>query len=68
MGPMLTLMGGFLTLDLLLISACCLKFLEGAWFPIAVGVVLFTFMATWSRGSDLLLASIQAGAGPAAPR
>jgi KUP system potassium uptake protein len=60
MAPTLTLMGGLLTVDLLLIAACSLKFLDGAWFPLAVGVVVFVFMATWSRGSDLLLAHIKA--------
>ena len=58
--PMMALMGGILALDVLLIVACSLKFVEGAWFPLAVGVVLFVLMSTWSRGGDLLLASIQA--------
>ncbi len=49
-----------LTVDLLLIAACSLKFVDGAWFPLAVGVVAFVLMATGSRGSGLLLASIKA--------
>ena len=53
-------MGSIATLDALLVAACSRKFLEGAWFPLVVGVVVFLFMATWSRGSDLLLASIKA--------
>ena len=57
--PMLLLMGSLLTLDVLLIAACALKFVDGAWFPLVVGLVLFVFMSTWSRGADLLLASIQ---------
>ncbi len=60
MVPTIVLMGSLLTVDLLLIAACSLKFLDGAWFPLVVGVVVFIFMATWSRGSDLLLASIKA--------
>ena len=67
MAPMLTLMGSILTLDVLLIAACSLKFVQGAWFPLAVGLVLFVLMTTWSRGGDLLLASIQANAPAARP-
>ena len=67
MAPMLTLMGGMLTLDMLLIVSCCLKFLDGAWFPIIVGFVLFGFMSTWKRGSDLLLAHIQKESPPVRP-
>ncbi len=57
---MLLLMGGLLALDVLLIAACAHKFLDGAWFPLAVGALVLFFMATWSRGSELLFASIRA--------
>ena len=67
MAPMMTLMSGILTLDVLLIAACSLKFVEGAWFPLVVGLVLFVLMTTWSRGGDLLLASIQDETPPARP-
>ena len=30
------------------------KFLDGAWFPIALGVIVFTVLRTWRRGRELL--------------
>ena len=48
----------FLLLDLLLVIACSLKFVEGGWFPLALGVALFTVMASWRRGRELLLENI----------
>ena len=30
------------------------KFLDGAWFPIALGVVVFIVLRTWRRGRELL--------------
>jgi KUP system potassium uptake protein len=44
----------FLTVDIALFSANAVKFLEGAWFPVALGVLAFTVMRTWRRGRDLV--------------
>ena len=44
----------FLTVDGALFSANAVKFFEGAWFPVALGVVAFTVMRTWRRGRDLV--------------
>jgi len=44
----------FLTVDFALLSANAVKFLEGAWFPVALGVAAFTVMRTWRRGRDLI--------------
>ncbi len=51
--------GVFLTLDGLLVIACSLKFMQGGWFPIVLGIAIFTIMATWKRGRDLLLSHIR---------
>ncbi len=51
----------FLGLDLVLVIACSLKFLQGGWFPLALGLALFTVMASWRRGRELLLESIGQG-------
>ena len=67
MAPMMTLMSGLLTVDFLLIAACSLKFVDGAWLPLAVGLVLFVLMSTWSRGGDLLLKTIQDETPPIGP-
>jgi KUP system potassium uptake protein len=44
----------FLAVDSLLLSANAVKFLEGAWFPVALGVAAFTVMRTWRHGRDLV--------------
>jgi KUP system potassium uptake protein len=49
----------FLTLDALLAVACASKFLDGGWFPLALGALLFVVMATWHAGRAQVLASIR---------
>ncbi|MES2887878.1 MAG: potassium transporter Kup, partial [Pseudomonadota bacterium] len=49
----------FLAIDALLVAGCAVKFFDGGWFPLALGLVLFGLMSTWSRGRDLLLESIR---------
>jgi KUP system potassium uptake protein len=44
----------FLTVDIALLSANAVKFLDGAWVPVALGIMLFTVMRTWRRGRDLV--------------
>jgi KUP system potassium uptake protein len=44
----------FLIVDTALLSANAEKFLEGAWFPVALGVAAFTVMRTWRHGRDLV--------------
>lgn len=51
--------GFFLLLDAMLVAACMLKFLDGGWFPLAAGVLIFIVMATWRRGRELLLDNIR---------
>jgi len=51
--------GVFLLLDALLVASCSLKFVQGGWFPLVIGGVMFTVMATWKRGRDLLMDSIR---------
>jgi KUP system potassium uptake protein len=40
--------------------SCSIKFAQGGWFSIAVGLAIFTVMSTWKRGRELLLESISA--------
>jgi len=49
----------FLAIDVLLVAGCAVKFFDGGWFPLALGLLLFGVMSTWSRGRELLLQSIQ---------
>ncbi len=49
----------FLAIDALLVAGCAVKFFDGGWFPLALGLLLFGVMSTWSRGRALLLESIR---------
>ena len=50
----------FLGIDVLLVAGCAIKFLDGGWFPLAMGLLLFGVMSTWARGRELVLQSIRA--------
>jgi KUP system potassium uptake protein len=47
--------GFFFLIDATFFAAALHKLLEGGWFPLALGTVIFTLMATWRRGRQLLL-------------
>ncbi|TLX23152.1 potassium transporter Kup [Thermomonas fusca] len=49
---------GFLVVDVAFVAANGAKLLQGAWFPVVLGIVLFTVMRTWRRGRELLNAEI----------
>lgn len=49
----------FMALDLLLVVSCSLKFFQGGWFPLVLGLGMFIVMATWRRGRELLIESIR---------
>ena len=49
----------FFVIDLGFVVANGAKLLQGAWFPVALGIVLFTLMRTWRRGRELLSAEIR---------
>jgi KUP system potassium uptake protein len=51
--------GFFLVFDTLLVAGCAVKFFDGGWFPLAMGLGLFVVMSTWARGRELLVASIR---------
>ena len=47
--------GGFLLIDAAFFSANAIKIPQGGWFPLAIGLVSFTFLTTWKRGRQLLM-------------
>ncbi len=51
--------GVFLALDALLVVSCSLKFWQGGWFSLVLGLMIFTVMATWKRGRELLMDSLR---------
>ena len=44
----------FFVVDVAFVVANGAKFFHGAWFPIALGLVVFTVLRTWRRGRELL--------------
>ena len=52
--------GFFLVFDLFLFAGCAIKFWDGGWFPVVMGLALFVVMTTWSRGRELLVQTIRA--------
>ena len=52
----------FLAVELVFLLANVEKIPAGGWFPLAVGVVVFTLMTTWKRGRRLLFERMQADA------
>lgn len=48
----------FLLIDLAFLAANIPKILHGGWFPLAIGLLVFTLLTTWKRGREMLLRSI----------
>jgi KUP system potassium uptake protein len=46
--------GFFFAIDVLFFASNSLKFLNGGWFPVAIGVGMFTLMMTWKQGRTIL--------------
>ncbi|HEX4799594.1 MAG TPA: potassium transporter Kup [Sphingomicrobium sp.] len=46
----------FFTVDFSYLSANLLKIPAGGWFPLLVGAIAFTFLTTWAKGRQLMIA------------
>ena len=60
--PALFATGFFFLIDLTFFSANLLKIVDGGWFPLAIGAIVFIGMVTWARGRELLTQSLRADA------
>ncbi len=49
----------FLLIETAFVIANGAKILQGAWFPVVLGIVLFTLLRTWRRGRELLRTEMQ---------
>ena len=49
----------FLSIDVFLFAGCIIKFFDGGWFPLAMGLGLYLLMTTWSRGRELVVETIR---------
>jgi KUP system potassium uptake protein len=54
----------FLSIDLAFFGANLLKVLQGGWFPLVVGTLLFTLMTTWKTGRRIVGERLNARALP----
>ncbi|MEO7149014.1 MAG: potassium transporter Kup [Rhodanobacteraceae bacterium] len=49
----------FLTIDLSFFGANTLKIPDGGWFPLVLGLAIFTLLTTWRRGRELVMREIK---------
>jgi KUP system potassium uptake protein len=50
--------GVFISLDIMLLASCSVKFFHGGWFPVALAILLVVVMWTWRQGREILLGKI----------
>src|SRR5207302_2270483 len=55
-----------MTVDLALFGSNALKIPSGGWFPLSIGLVVFTIMTTWRAGRRLVLSRLASQAVPLA--
>ncbi|WP_322032164.1 potassium transporter Kup [Paraburkholderia sp. J76] len=53
----------FFVIDAMFFSANLLKIVDGGWFPLVIGALMFTVMATWGRGWEMMAAEARVRAG-----
>jgi KUP system potassium uptake protein len=63
----ITATGFFIVVDAAFFSSSLLKIVEGGWFPLALGAVVFIIMTTWRRGRVLAIAAQRRTSIPLAP-
>jgi KUP system potassium uptake protein len=51
--------GAFFIVDLMFFASNALKLLDGGWFPLLIGIVMFTLMMTWKEGRKLMSQKIR---------
>ncbi len=63
----LPLAAAFLFIDIAYFTSNAIKIVEGGWFPVLVGVVVFILLATWHKGREILFDRTRPGAIPLEP-
>jgi KUP system potassium uptake protein len=56
--------GFFFVIDVLFFASNLLKLFNGGWFPIVIGIFMFTLMLTWTQGRKLLSHKLRSDAIP----
>ncbi len=57
--PTLLATGFFFIIDVTFFASNALKLLAGGWFPIVIGIGMFTLMLTWMQGRKLVAAKLR---------
>ena len=57
--PSLLATGFFFVIDITFFASNMLKLLAGGWFPIVIGIGMFTLMVTWMQGRKLMAARLR---------
>ena len=52
----------FFVIDAAFFSANLIKLVEGGWFPLTMGALIFTLMVTWRRGREILYGRLRSSA------
>ena len=60
----LPLLALFFAVDLAYFAANLTKIPDGGWFPLLVGLVIFTFLTTWAKGRKLMMQRLRESAMP----
>jgi KUP system potassium uptake protein len=58
------MLGIFFIVDMAFFLANATKIVHGGWFPLAMGILVFSLLMTWKQGRDLVLARREDGALP----
>jgi KUP system potassium uptake protein len=59
--------GFFAIVDVTFFSATLLKINDGGWFPLVIGACVFTVMATWRRGREIMYERLRTTSVPLEP-
>ena len=59
--------GFFIVVDVAFFSATALKIPQGGWFPLVIGLGVFSLMSTWKTGRSILIRHLQESQVPLKP-
>ena len=59
--------GSFFVVDVAFFGATLLKVVDGGWFPLAIGAIVFTLMTTWRQGRSILFNRLRTSSVPLKP-
>ena len=59
--------GFFLVVDVAFFGSTLLKVVDGGWFPLLIGSIVFTLMVTWRQGRSIMFKRLRASSVPLKP-